>query len=57
MAIYMLQVAYTPDAWAAMVKNPQDRLEMVRPSIEKLGGKLLSGYMAFGKYDLIAIVE
>lgn len=57
MAIYMLQVAYTPDAWAAMVKNPQDRLEMVRPSIEKLGGKLLSGYMAFGKYDLIAIVD
>jgi len=56
-ALYMLQVGYKPEAWAAMVKNPQDRLELVRPSIEKLGGKLLSGYLSFGKYDLIAIVD
>ena len=40
-----------------MVKKPQDRVEAVRPAIEKLGGKLLSGYLAFGKYDLIAITE
>jgi uncharacterized protein with GYD domain len=57
MALYLYQVSYTSEAWAAMVKNPQDRLAAVRPAIEKLGGKLLSGYMAFGEYDLIAIVD
>lgn len=57
MPLYLLQVSYTPEAWAAMVKKPQDRLEAVRPAIEKLGGKLISGYLAFGKYDLIAITE
>jgi uncharacterized protein with GYD domain len=57
MALYLLQVSYTPEAWAAMVKNPQDRLVAVRPAIEKLGGKLLSGYLAFGEYDLIAITD
>ncbi len=37
---YLLQAAYTPEAWAAMVKSPQNRLEAVRPVIEKLGGKI-----------------
>ncbi len=57
MAHYLLQVAYTPDAWAAMTKKPQDRIEVVRPVVEKLGGKLLSGYLAFGEYDVIAILD
>ena len=57
MALYLLQVAYTPEAWAAMAKKPQDRIEAVRPPIERLGGKVVSGYLAFGKYDLVAIME
>ena len=54
---YLLQVAYTPEAWGTMVKNPQDRIALVRPAIEKLGGKIKEGYFAFGEYDLIAVVE
>jgi len=54
---YMLQVGYTPEAWASMVKNPQDRIKAVTPAVEKLGGKVLAGYLTFGEYDLIAIVE
>ena len=54
---YMLQVAYTPDAWAALVKTPQDRVEAVRPAVRKLGGKIETAYFAFGDYDLIAIVN
>jgi uncharacterized protein with GYD domain len=57
MALYMLQVAYTPEAWATLVKKPQDRLEAVTPAIRKLGGKLIEGYFAFGEYDLVAIVQ
>ena len=34
---YLLQVAYTPEAWATMVKNPQNREDAVRPAVEKLG--------------------
>jgi len=57
MPFYMIQVGYTPESWAAMVKNPQDRIEMVRPAVEKLGGKVVSGYLTFGKYDVIAILD
>lgn len=54
---YLVQVAYTPEAWATMSKNPQDRGEQVRPAIESLGGKLESFHMCFGEYDVVAIAE
>jgi len=57
MANYLLQVAYTPEAWASLIAQPHDRLNAVRPVIEKLGGKIVHGWFAFGDYDLIAIVE
>ncbi len=40
---YLLQIAYTPKAWASLIKSPQNRLEAVRPAVEKLSGKLEIG--------------
>jgi len=57
MANYLLQVAYTPEAWANLIAHPHDRMEAVKPVVEKLGGKILQGWFAFGDYDLITIVE
>src|SRR5258707_6482932 len=57
MSTYLLQVAYTPEPWATLVAQPHDRIDAVRPAVEKLGGKILHGWFAFGDYDLIAIVE
>lgn len=57
MASYLFQVAYSPEAWAAMIKHPQDRAEAVRSSIEKLGGKVVGFYLAFGDYDVVGIIE
>ena len=54
---YLIQVAYTPDAWAAMVNQPQNRLEAVRPVVEKLGGKFEHAWLAFGEYDIVGVVE
>jgi|SRR6266851_363168 uncharacterized protein with GYD domain len=54
---YLLQAAYTPEAWAAMVKSPQNRLEAVRPVIEKLGGKIDGGWLSFGEYDITVICQ
>ncbi|MBI1791016.1 MAG: GYD domain-containing protein [Acidobacteria bacterium] len=57
MPSYLLQVGYTPEAWATLIKNPHDRLEAVRPAIEKLGGRIEAGWYAFGDYDVVTIVE
>ena len=57
MAYYLLQFAYTPQAWAALTRNPQNRLEAVRPVAERLGGRLVNKWFAFGDYDVVAILE
>jgi uncharacterized protein with GYD domain len=54
---YLTQVAYTPEAWSLLVKNPQDRFEAIRPAIEKLGGKIVTAWFAFGEYDVVTILE
>ncbi len=57
MGYYLFQVAYTPEAWAKMVKKPQDRIKAVRPVVEKLGGSIDNAWFAFGEYDLVGIMQ
>ena len=40
-----------------LISNPQDRLEVGRAPIEKLGGKVKDSYFAFGPYDAILNTE
>ena len=54
---YLQQVAYSTDGWEAIVEKPQNRIEAVRPAIEKLGGKIESAWFAFGDYDVVLIIE
>lgn len=54
---YLTQVAYSQEAWQTLVKNPQDRLEAVRPAIEKLGGKVINSWFAFGDCDVVLLTE
>src|SRR5712692_1060226 len=57
MPYYLLQATYSPEAWSGMVKNPQNRLDAVRPVIEKLGGKVEGGWLAFGEYDIVLVCQ
>jgi uncharacterized protein with GYD domain len=57
MAQYLVQVAYTPQAWAALVKNPQDRMQSVGPVVERLGGKVQGAWLTFGEYDTVVIAQ
>jgi uncharacterized protein with GYD domain len=54
---YLHQVAYSPEGWRALIAQPQDRIEAVRPAVEKLGGKIKSAWFAFGDYDVVMITE
>ena len=57
MHTYLIQVAYNPEGWANLVKQPQNRIEAIRPSVEKLGGKIVGGWFAFGEHDVVAIAN
>jgi uncharacterized protein with GYD domain len=54
---YLVQVAYSREGWEGLLKHPQDRIEAVRPSIERIGGKINTAYFAFGDYDVVLIAE
>ena len=58
MTLYMLRAAYTPESWAAQVKNPQNRVESVgKQACEAAGGKFVGGWLCFGEYDLVIIAD
>jgi uncharacterized protein with GYD domain len=57
MALYLYQVSYTSEAVAAQVREPQDRIEAVRPVIEAMGGKLVGAGYPFGEYDAVVLFE
>ena len=57
MPLYMYQAGYTPESIAAQIKAPEDRIEVVRPAFEAIGGKILAGGYPFGEYDVVVIYE
>lgn len=57
MAHYLLQAAYTPEAWSAQLRNPQDRIAQLTPVLQKMGGRFEAAYFAFGEYDIVAILD
>lgn len=57
MPMYKIEFSYTPEAWAALCANPEDRSEPVRALAESMGGRLVSFYYSFGEYDGFAIFD
>ncbi len=51
MSMYLTRFSYTPEAWARMAKNPEDRRNAAGSYIESVGGKLHGFWYAFGEYD------
>src|SRR6478609_302896 len=54
---YLIQATYTPEAWAAQLKSPQNRAEIVSELLRPPGGSFESVYLAFGEYDIVAIMD
>ena len=57
MALYLFEASYTAESLAAQIKDPKDRLEVVRPAVESAGAKLIAGGYSFGDHDVVAVFE
>jgi len=57
MALFIYQASYTPESLAAQIKNPQDRIEAVRPPLEAMGAKFVAAGYPFGEYDVLVVLE
>ena len=51
MPLYLTRFSYTPETWARLVNNPEDRREAATAYIESVGGKLHGFWYAFGSHD------
>src|ERR1700730_14767536 len=51
MPLYLSRFSYTPDTWARLIGNPEDRRAAAQSYIESVGGKLHGFWYAFGTYD------
>jgi uncharacterized protein with GYD domain len=57
MARYLVQLAYTPEAWANLLRSPHNRLDSAADVAESLGGTFESAYLAFGEYDVVLMLD
>ena len=51
MPLYLTRFSYTPETWARLIENPEDRREAAQSYIESVGGKLHGFWYAFGPED------
>jgi uncharacterized protein with GYD domain len=49
--MYLTRFSYTPETWAKLIKNPDDRRLAAKQYIESVGGKLHGFWYAFGERD------
>src|SRR5918993_3085523 len=57
MPLYLTRFSYTPETWARMIKNPEDRRKAAQAYIESVGGSLHGFWYAFGAYDGLTLWE
>jgi len=57
MPLYLSRFSYTPETWARMIENPEDRRQAAEAYIGAVGGKLHGFWYAFGSHDGYSLWE
>ena len=57
MPLYLTRFSYTPETWARLARNPEDRREAAKSYIESVGGRLHGFWYALGEYDAYNLWE
>ncbi|HYY33982.1 MAG TPA: GYD domain-containing protein [Gaiellaceae bacterium] len=51
MPLYLTKFSYTPETWARLIRNPEDRRKAAQSYIESVGGTLQGFWYGFGSHD------
>ena len=57
MPMYLTRFRYTPETWAMLIAQPEDRRRAASAYIESVGGQLHGFWYAFGEYDAYNLWE
>jgi uncharacterized protein with GYD domain len=50
-SLYLTRFSYTPETWARLITNPEDRRAAATTYIESVGGRLHGFWYAFGTHE------
>ena len=54
---YAITVQYTAEYRCDLIKNPSNRLAVINPLVEELGGKVKGAWLSHGPWDVLLIIE
>ena len=57
MPMYLTRFSYTPETWAMLIAQPEDRRRAASAYIESVGGRLHGFWYAFGSHDGVTLWE
>ena len=57
MPLYLTRFSYTPETWARLIANPEDRRKAAQSYAESVDGTLHGFWYAFGEYDGYTLLE
>ena len=57
MPLYLIRFGYTPETWAKLTKNPENRREPVSALLASFGGTVQGFWYSFGDDDGYVLVE
>lgn len=57
MPMFLTRFSYTPETWARLIKNPEDRRVAATQYIEAVGGRLHGFWYALGEHDAYTLWE
>ncbi len=57
MPMFLMQFTYTPETWASLMANPEDRREAATEYLDELGGSLHGFWYGFGAFDGCLLFE
>ena len=57
MALYLVKFSMTPESWAKLIREPEDRRETVGRLFAENGGTLHGYWYAFGDHDGYLLAE
>ena len=57
MGLYMYRATYNSETLSALIREPHDRIEVIRPALEAIRVNIVAGGYPFGDYDVLVVYE
>ena len=57
MAEYLIEASYSTQSWEGMIREPQNRFEILKPALQSVNGTIKHAWFSFGATDIVLIID